>query len=842
MPVFCSLARPRALHPPSAPRTASATRPHSHHVPSSPSPRAAQASLPRADARVPPQPPRPSSSSTGGPSTASASPGVSSTSTCKVKLRFGPPPADAAVLRSLRLAALASVKKPPPPPRPGPSIPEPDFYSKLSPAQVASELHEDALFLDSISQQDRVVFLSGHRLSREARDRLLNRLSPEVREKWGLRFSDEPTGEDSVDPTLESERLRREKSHPRPFKIRVQSLLRDLWHYAHPLLLELAADAHLNGINLAFNARDDLGQPGPVSMALDPAMLAALLGELRNDFGDGLSIGFFADPPFGRYLSIPTGLVPKSDDRWRVIKDYTRGLLNKRADKASFSYLKWTLQDQRFLEAGKGSWTVGWDAKSAYPQLAIRRQDRCLTCSHIPGHGWYYRTSADFGSSTASYRWEGCGGRLLGSLYLAMSHRVHVSGAGITSVPPVPIRHYQCLADPSVYQDGFADLDTGAHHFITNEGRRRLSLERKLLPPTGVDLDGASIWVDDGVKSFKTANSGMKAFCALIYLHARYGSPLEPSKLTFGQLFKFGGIWHDSRTMTKALDPEKLLALRALLEPLLQGKKVSARHFRKVLGLMNFCVRALPALAGLLSGLFAASSTASAIAASSVNSATADTPTTSAKSLALREAKVWDRACALAPAVSAAFVRWPWTSQALERAQVIFHVDWSPPSQVQNPARGEHTVSAVSLSLGLWAHMTPPRCLTDRAVGPANGDSSPALEALNIPFLLWTFRRELKGRTVLILNDNGPCVQAFQRPSHGTGALAETVAAAAVLQVCVDCLIHVSFVGTKQNLSDPVSRHLFQVFQDRMSSLTLSVKPSPSCPSFPDPRRFWTEW
>jgi hypothetical protein len=713
-------------------------------------------------------------------------------------------------------------------------------YEHLNDEQLASELREDVLFLESLGPGDRSVFLSGHRLSRDARDAILKDVSPELREKWGLRFSDEPTNGPTDDPTLERERHRREEATPRPFKIRVRAVLRDLWHYAHPVLLELAVDAHTAGINMAFNAHHDLGQPDPVAMRLDPARLDALMSELQKDMGQGLSIGFFDLPPFKHYLSIPTGLVPKSGDRWRVIKDYTRGLLNERADKASFAYLKWTLQDQRFLEAGAGAWTVGWDAKSAYPQLAIRRADRCLTCSHVPGKGWYYRTSADFGSSTASYRWEGCGGRLLGSLYRAMSHRVRVSAAGVVSVPPTAIPKYKSLADPEFHPNSFATLDPTAHHFITSEGRRRLDLESESLPPSGVNLARASIWVDDGVKSFKTADEALMAAWTLVYLHARYGSPLEPSKLTIGQKYKFGGLWYDSRSMTKHLEPEKLVTLASLLKPIVRGKKVSAQRLHRILGLMNYCVRALPALAGLLSGLFTASGKATSLVNGS--SVSADTPTTLASPLALREANTWTRVCHLAPDVSAAFVRWPWTSQALLRAEVVFHADWSPPSLIQNPPRPRHTVAAVSLSLGVWAHMTPPKALTNRAVGPAGGDSSPALEALNVPFLLWTFRKELKGRTVIILNDNGPCVQAFQRPSNGEGALAETVAASAVLQVCIDCLIHVTWVSTKQNLADPISRHHLQEFKGRMDALRLSVEPSATPPSFPDPRRYWTEW
>lgn len=766
-------------------------------------------------------------------------------------------------VQALRLRVVASR-----PPRrlpvsttPPPKIRVPPFYNTPSLTQLTDEETDEQVFLLSISEQDRQVYHSGHRLSKLARDEYVNQLSPADREKWGVRFSDEPSPTVDDPPALQQLRHDRSRGHPHPVNVRIKQLLRDLWHFAHPLLLELAVDAHTMGINLAFNG-DRHRRPGPAVPNLPPDLLQRLIQEIEQDIEKGYAVGWFDSPPFSSWLSVASNLVPKkSPGAYRVVKDYTRAELNNSCDHPSFPYLAWAVHEERFRAVGPGSVSVTWDGKAAFQQFRIRLQDQHLTCSFIPGRGWYYRSASDFGSTTASHRWEALGGRLLTSCYMAMSHRCNVDQRDIAHLAPPPAARnsYPDLADTSLYPPGFADMELDAGTILTKEGLSRLQREREEAAPLQVDLLGlsrlrreceettplqvdlfeTSRWVDDWSKSFKDADLAAWAAASIIMLHARYGSPLEPDKFFVNSTFEFGGITFDGESFTKSLAPSKFESLRESASVFLLHDKVSLRQIQRVFGVTTHVIRAFPSLRAHQSGILTILRKATR-ACSRKPGPPPHAFVFEVNERLRRDADRWVRVATELPCSNAAFIRDAPTTKVAEHATVFFHSDWAKASSRQLPVRERDTLAVVELVTGKWTLTELPDDLVSKTV--INSDSSsPAREALGLLLALASFKDLVRGKAVVLFCDNLATVQAFQKPSRNGGPLGDILTAVDTLQAQLSCLLYVTFVPTTENLADPLSRLLMQDFFDRMTSSGLSALPYKIKASLPATLICWTK-
>ena len=96
-----------------------------------------------------------------------------------------------------------------------------------------------------------LIFPAGNTV-KKVRDRLLQQMPIAEQRRRGLRFSDEPVT-NGPSPAEIQAMSDADAENPRRFGVNAQVVVAVLFHYADPLLLELAADMITNGVNLAFN-------------------------------------------------------------------------------------------------------------------------------------------------------------------------------------------------------------------------------------------------------------------------------------------------------------------------------------------------------------------------------------------------------------------------------------------------------------------------------------------------------------------------------------------------------------------------------------------------------------
>ena len=321
----------------------------------------------------------------------------------------GSPLVLAAATRALHLRVLPSLRPkpvtPPPAARPPTITAETKVTSSISRADFLTQ------FRSTLPPDFQEAFDRGHALPKEVRDRLLQQMPIAEQRRRGLRFSDEPVT-NGPSPAEIQAMSDADAENPRRFGVNAQVVVAVLFHYADPLLLELAADMITNGVNLAFNGERCSSSPTHPARnwSLDHELLAE---SLQKDIGTGLAHGFSGTPPFASFTQVPLGTTPKSDGSSRIFSDYTWAGVNPETDQVDSDWLKWSKQMSHFASLGPGSCSVAWDVKSAYPSLDIRKVDRPLTCSFVPGYGWAYRRACDFGNHTVSHRWELGGGRVI---------------------------------------------------------------------------------------------------------------------------------------------------------------------------------------------------------------------------------------------------------------------------------------------------------------------------------------------------------------------------------------------------------------------------------------------
>jgi hypothetical protein len=706
-------------------------------------------------------------------------------------------------------------------------------------AELASEITSFTLSLPAL---DAAVFRTGHRLSTKQRDALLGSMSAEQISSRGLRFSDD--GVDLIDtPACAASRLAR-RADSEPATASYLAILMDGWHTIDPLMMELAVDIFRNGINLAFNGDREMPTPD----IIPPNMTrphkpehAVLVSAMQADIDAGKADGWFTEPPFPNCRPIPAGMVekdfslPKDDPKaWRIVKNYSHSArsVNAETDTVISPFQRWSSTVDQFIGAGRDSFAVKFDKESAFPSLSIRIQDRFLTTSFVPKRGWTHRRRGDFGHKTCGFRWEAPIGRLLSSLYHTMSYRLRCKAGSISLLPPPA---FDMTCDPLVPPpEGFcawSDVDLmlspraiptyarldGAH-FIQAHGL--------------VDLRRTARWVDDFKRHFSTHEKAFAGGLAYIFLHARYGIGLKPSKFEGPrQSIDFGGIDFHGKGARQGLSTEKALKIISKLSPVLKGAKLSHKEWESTCGSINFGVRAYPSGRGFVAPFYAAQAAAlSAMKASTSPSEHARLVVASAD--AKRAASFWKEALLLAPPSAASFSRSPMADYS--DADVIVHTDWAP-------EQGDNVIGVFVLSHGAWCCAKAPPYFCQLAVGPGGESSSPALEGLAEALLMATFPHIVDGKNVLMFGDNIPWIQATMSMASSSQAVDHALQLSALGQMTYNTHIARRYVPTDRNLADSLSHHDLQRFRAEISSCGLSASPSPATPSFVTPPPSWLQ-
>jgi hypothetical protein len=288
------------------------------------------------------------------------------------------------------------------------------LYNTLSKRQSRDARRFIASFELYLTAEEVVTFRSGHRLSPDQVHDLVTELGTDQAREKGVRMSYEPTP-DFTDEDLD--RLRHATRSDDEPTVDVKFFLAQLWFYADPLWLELCADAHSHGINMAFNASAGAARRSARNMPMTAHKRRKLMEILDDDIQKGRAEGWYKEPPFKAYEIIPLGLVPKNidEDIWRAIKNWSAGQglsVNANSDTMHIPFGLFERAVEALHRAGKNVHFLKWDISGAYATIRIRPADRRLTVFHVPGKGYSHRNSCDFGGRVFGYRWEVCGGRL----------------------------------------------------------------------------------------------------------------------------------------------------------------------------------------------------------------------------------------------------------------------------------------------------------------------------------------------------------------------------------------------------------------------------------------------
>jgi hypothetical protein len=739
------------------------------------------------------------------------------------------------------LAALRSIAKSPRAPgshppmlAPGPSRP------LLAPRELKSAerlalADEVEAFAKSLPPADSIIFRSGHRLSVVQRDALLLTLTPEQRTSRGLRFSDEKsTFLDTPECRSMREAVRSDAVEP---TANVLAILMDAWHLVDPLFLELAADVLQHGMNLAYNGdrTSPTPPPAPNMTKRDAPEHEVLVRVLQGDIDEGRASGWFPTPPFPNCRPVPAGLVEKdfslpleNPKAWRAVKNYsseTRGnpSTNDVTDKVVAPFPRWTAAIDQFVRAGKASFGIKFDKESAFPSLAIRLEDRCLTASFIPGKGWTNRLRGDFGHKTCGFRWEVIG-RLLSTLYHTMSYRLR-SEVGAVVVAPPPARVWlTALEDPFVEPppQGWCCLRDD-DLMLSAPARRAFGLldrEGFMENNARIDLRDTQRWVDDFVRHYPSFEEAWWGGAAFIFLHARYGIKLKPSKFENPkQHLDFGGVDFHGEGSLMGLSSKKVEKIGGQLDPILQGRPILFKDWQKLCGSLSFAIRAHPVGKHFSAPFF----TCMAAADKATQGITGPAD-------AVRAASFWKEALLEAPPASAAFSR----SQMLDssEADVIVHSDWAP-------EKGDNVIGIFVLSHGVWCFGNAPAWFSAMAQGLEGVASSPALEGLAESMLMATFPDIVRGKNVLHFLDNIPWIQATMSMSSPSPSVNMALQLSALGQIKHNTHIVRRYVPTDKNLSDSLSHRDLQRFRRETASVGLSACLSPAEPRFSTPPSSW---
>jgi hypothetical protein len=106
------------------------------------------------------------------------------------------------------------------------------------------------------------------------------------------------------------------------------------------------------------------------------------------------------------------GLTPKSSTGWRLYDNWSKPLssshlsINDVIIKAKEKFDTLDMAILQFINAGSRAWLLSADFEAAYRQVWTRPQDRHLGGIFVPGRGYAFRTSLNFGARSSEPIWE----------------------------------------------------------------------------------------------------------------------------------------------------------------------------------------------------------------------------------------------------------------------------------------------------------------------------------------------------------------------------------------------------------------------------------------------------
>ena len=291
-----------------------------------------------------------------------------------------------------------------------------DFSRPMSSAEKMFLEGQIESFRKRLTREEREAFDDCRRLPKHVLREWLAAIPEADISSRGIRFANE-----SLTPPPYQEI--HDKGEFLRIKIRVKAVLMDLWDFADLLWLDLFADVHTRGINMGFSG-DSGVIPKRRNAALTPTQTEDLQKTSLEDKALGRLVGFFEKPPFEKAGSIGIVAVPKNDGSTRICKHYSTDI-NPFSDKIENHPQPFIKAVKALHKAGPEAWLLIYDVEGAFQTMKLSSDAWPLTQFYVPGLGWAYRLTADFGASVYAYRWEFFGGGLMATAYRVLSRRAH---------------------------------------------------------------------------------------------------------------------------------------------------------------------------------------------------------------------------------------------------------------------------------------------------------------------------------------------------------------------------------------------------------------------------------
>lgn len=428
---------------------------------------------------------------------------------------------------------------------------DPEFSSsdawEPSANRIAREL---AAFRSALSESEREVFDSGHRLSRSERERAMASFSHNDTRARAWRFADEPVDNPPPYSVAAADAVRHSGPSPRspPPSMRVDTILMDLWHHstdpAFLLELEACVDGLQHGVNFLYNGdRQQLRvQANHSSARRNPHTLRAVISRAIEA---GHCVGPFPSPPWANLQVHPLGLVPKSSGGFRLVEDasFPHGdSVNHWTDSVPQQYDKWVEVVSHFARAPRNCFFLQFDKSDAYRSIPLRVVDQHLTGFYVPGFGFCFSINMPFGFAASAFLWKR-------------------------------------------YMDIFLIL-----------------LSQKL----GIPRSEIHAWVDDCLLILSPcAVSALECFSLLVAAARRYSFFLHPTKLFLSRSVTYLGVTLDSTRRTLSIPPAKLNDIRQRIARAVSATSWDRTLAQRLLGSLHHVARCLPLAKAFLGRLVA---------------------------------------------------------------------------------------------------------------------------------------------------------------------------------------------------------------------------------------------
>jgi hypothetical protein len=684
------------------------------------------------------------------------------------------------------------------------------------------------------------------------RKTLLATLTPEQREERALRFPQDSAAKRDAPPPSKARLAAEAAADAKSAEFRptpnVKAILATLWFIADPLWLDLVVSCLKFGVDIGV---DDVGPdaasppdhpPRNMFDEADPAQLKEVLASMDKEIRRGNATDFSSEPLFAWQRLIAAGIVPKKDSVvWRFIKDYSEGKspdsANALAAKILTSWCSFETVFTRFRKTSKpGARASSWDCTSAYPVFKILAFHRHLTTSFISSRGYSHRLRGDMGLARCGFAWEILGGRLLSTLYAALSPFTSVSTAGTVSVdlrsltnafrgvPALSARHPPSPA-------GFGAV-SDREIMITAEARAILAVcaASASRAPGAVDLSQVSRWCDDFVSFASSPTLAANNDCAVVFFHKLFGFALAQDKFFPARAHQeFYGVTFNVDSGVVSLSDTKIEKMISVLASFRQGRRSSLKDLRRLAGLLNFFGCVYPAMRIFSSSALAAVSLASRLSATK-RGPSPSTPALVVNAELAGDLTAWARFLATAPrSVSSMLLP---ADEAARNPDVVAHTDWSG-----SPEQGVLAGVLLEPDARKASHYAfgpmPGEFYEPRTEGQAKDvHSSPVGEATAILALLSTFSTVVKGKVLLCYSDNLPLVQRFYNPKKSAShsiALHHRLQDIAFLASTLNTRLVLIHVPSKACVADCLTRDSsiqtrVEKLEAKLASLSLSTK------------------